>query len=120
LGIGESTGGFHTVHPFERTPRENIPMKAYRLIVVLGALGMVLQGAPAFSSRAPNLASGSVTSINGNQIVVNGASYNVQLQGPALHELEQVHVGDKVDLVLTGPPGAASTQVSGIRVRHTS
>lgn len=91
---------------------------AYRFIGVLGALGMALQAAPAFSSRAPVLVSGSVTSVDGRQIVVNGTSYEVQLQGGALQQLEQVHVGDKVDLVLTGPPGASSTQVSAIRVHH--
>ncbi|HTW75946.1 MAG TPA: hypothetical protein VMD56_13615 [Steroidobacteraceae bacterium] len=91
---------------------------ALKLIGVLGVLGLALQGAPAFSSRAPVLVSGSVTSINGGQIVVNGVSYDVQLQGQALHQLEQVRVGDKVDLVLSGRPGSGATQVSAIRVHH--
>jgi hypothetical protein len=91
---------------------------ADKLIGVLAALGMALQCAPAFSARPPVLVSGNVTSVDGQQIVVNGNSYDVQLQGPALGQLEQVHVGDRVDLVLTGPPGAASTQVSAIRVHN--
>jgi hypothetical protein len=91
---------------------------AYKWIGALGALGMVFCGSSAFGSRGPTMVSGSVSSIDGRQIIVNGTSYDVQLQGPALQQLEQVHVGDKVDLVLTGPPGAASTQVSAIRVHH--
>jgi len=93
---------------------------AYRFIGGLATLAMALQAGPALSSRAPTLVSGSVTGVDGNQIVVNGRSYEVQVQGRALQQLEQVHVGDKVDLVLTGPPGAASTQVSAIRVHHAS
>ncbi len=93
---------------------------AHKLIGVLCAAGLALQVAPALSSRAPTLVSGSVTSIEGRQITVNGTSYAVRLQGAALRQLEQVHIGDKVDLVLSGPPGAASTQVSAIRIRHTN
>lgn len=89
---------------------------AYRLIGTLAALGMALQAAPALSSRAPNMVSGSVTGVEARQITINGVSYKVQLQGPALRQLAQIHVGQKVDLVLTGPSGAASTQVSAIRV----
>jgi len=93
---------------------------AYKFVGVLGALGLALQAGPAWSSRGLTMVSGSVTGIDGRQITVNGTSYDVQLKGGALQQLEQVHVGDKVDLVLTGPPGAASTQVSAIRVHHAS
>jgi len=89
-----------------------------KAFTVLGAVAMALHMVPAFSSRAPNLVSGSVTGIQARTIVVNGVSYAVQIQGAALHQLEQLHVGDQVQLVLTGPQGAASTQVSAIRVRN--
>ncbi len=91
---------------------------AYRLAAALGALGMALHVAPAFSSRPPNLVSGSVTSVQARSIVINGVSYDVQLQGGALHQLSEVNVGDRVQLVLTGPKGAASTQVSAIRAQN--
>jgi hypothetical protein len=92
--------------------------RAYGLIGTLAALGMALYGAPAFSARPPSMVSGSVTSIEGRQIVVNGVAYDVQLQGTALHQLGQVRVGQRVDLVLSGPPGAAATQVTGISVHN--
>ncbi len=88
---------------------------AYRLISPLAAATMVLYGAAALSARPPVQVSGTVTSIEGRQITIDGARYDVQLQGAALQQLAQVHVGDKVDLVLSGPLGAASTQVSAIR-----
>lgn len=91
---------------------------AYKFIAALGALGMALHVAPAFSSRPPNVVSGNVTSVQARSIVVNGVSYDVQLQGGALRQLGQLHVGDKVQLVLTGAKGARTTLVSSIRVQH--
>jgi len=89
---------------------------AFRVAGTLAALAMMLHGALAFSGRPPSMVSGSVTSVEGRQISVDGVSYYVQLQGAALQQLAQVHVGERVDLVLSGPPGAATTQVSAIRV----
>lgn len=85
-------------------------------LVGLGALGMALHVAPALSARAPNIVAGSVSSVQARSIVVNGVTYNVQIEGSALHQLGQLHVGDRVQLVLTGPKGAA--QVSAIRVQN--
>jgi hypothetical protein len=62
--------------------------------------------------------SGTVTSASGGQqIIVDGKSYDVDIQGPALGELAQVHTGDKVDLILNGPPGAPGSKVIDINVR---
>jgi hypothetical protein len=88
----------------------------YKFTVALGVLGLALHIAPALSARPPTMVSGSVTSIQARSIVVNGVSYDVQLQGSALHQLGQLHVGDRVQLVLTGRKGAA--QVSAIRVQN--
>jgi hypothetical protein len=88
---------------------------ASRLIGPLAAAALVLYGVPALSARPPVQVSGTVTSIEGRQIAIDGTRYDVQLQGGALQQLAQVHVGDKVDLVLSGPVGASSTQVSAIR-----
>lgn len=91
---------------------------AHKMIGALGALGLALSIAPAFGAHPPDMVSGSVTSVQARSIVVNGVSYDVQIQGAALHELEQVHVGDRVQLVLAGPKGAASREVSAIRVQN--
>lgn len=88
----------------------------YRFIVALGVLGLALHVAPALGARPPTMVSGSVTAIQARSVVVNGVSYDVQLQGGALHQLGQLHVGDRVLLVLTGRKGAA--QVSAIRVQN--
>ena len=88
----------------------------YKSVAVLGVLATALHIAPASSARAPNLVSGSVTGIQARSVVVNGVTYNVQIQGGALQQLAQLHVGDRVQLLLTGPKGAA--QVSSIRVQH--
>lgn len=89
---------------------------AYRFIGAAGALAMALHMAPAFSSRPPIILSGTVTAVEARTVVVDGVSYPVQLQGSVLGELAQLHVGDRVQLVLNGPRGAAATQVSSIHV----
>ena len=91
-------------------------MLAYRIAFALGASALVLQMAPALGARPPNVVAGSVSSVQARSIIVNGVRYDVQLQGGALHQLSQVHVGDRVELVLTGRNGATSTQVSAIHV----
>lgn len=91
---------------------------SFRWIGALGALGLVWHIAPAFATRSPDLVSGSVTSVQARSIVVNGVSYEVRLQGSALQQLAQVHAGDRVQLVLTGPKDAPATQVSEIRVQN--
>ena len=86
------------------------------------AIGLVWSAfvAPAFSGRAPpNMVSGTVSGVSGNQIVVNGKSYSIKLDGAALRELQHVQVGEAVDLVLNGPPKAAASQVVGIHVHDS-
>jgi len=93
-----------------------------KLAALVAALSMALNAAPAWTSRIPDfLVSGTVTSVaGGQQITINGKSYPIQLQGPALQQLRQVQVGQTVDVELSGPPGATSTQVVGINVHHAS
>jgi|SRR5271155_5745243 len=85
---------------------------ARQITLTLAALGLALCAPAAFSSRpAPYLVTGTLTSIDAGQITVNGTTYSVQPSGPGLSELQQLHVGQLVDLILSGPPTAAATQV---------
>ena len=58
--------------------------------------------------------------MSGNQIVVDGKSYSVKVDGPALRELQKVQVGQVVEVVLDGKPGTSSAQVIGIHVHEGS
>jgi hypothetical protein len=76
--------------------------------------------APAHASRVPPMLTGTVTALPGGaQLVVNGKTYYLRLDGDALEQLQSVHVGDTVDLLLDGPPQASSTKVVSIH-EHTS
>jgi len=80
---------------------------------------LVLSSAPVWSSKVPdNMLSGTVSAVSGNQIVVDGKSYSIKVDGPALRELQRVQVGQLVDLVFNGAPHAVSSQVISIHVRE--
>jgi hypothetical protein len=87
-------------------------------MTVAVAAALVLGSAPVWSSKVPdNMLSGTVSAVSGNQIVVDGKSYSVKVDAPALHELQRVQPGQLVDLVFNGAPQSASSQVIGIHVR---
>ena len=93
----------------------------FKQIALLAVLAASLHAAPGFATRiAADVVSGSVTSVAGGHIVIGSKSYNIQLTGPALNQMQQLHVGQVVDLVLNGPPGAAATQVVAIHVHNPS
>ncbi len=84
-------------------------------------LAVALHAAPAFSARvAGTVVSGTVSSVEGLQIVVNGTTYTVQQTGSAVNQLQQVEPGEVVDLVLNGPAGASTTVVVAIHVHPAS
>ncbi len=90
-------------------------------LMALATVGvMLVAGSDLASTPIPKLVSGTVTGVSGNQIAVDGTNYSVDVQSPALRTLEQVHAGEQVQLVLTGPPGSASARVEGIQVRSGS
>ncbi|HTW75540.1 MAG TPA: hypothetical protein VMD56_11540 [Steroidobacteraceae bacterium] len=87
-------------------------------LAVTMILAVALHVAPAFGAVATGVVvSGTVSSVSGLQIVVNGTTYNVQQTGSVVNQLEQVQPGEVVDLVLNGPAGASSTVVVAIHVR---
>jgi hypothetical protein len=74
----------------------------------------MLLGAPgiALASRAPDTVSGTVTALPGGaQLVVNGKTYYLRLDGSALSQLQAVHVGDTVELTLDGSAKSSSSKV---------
>ena len=92
----------------------------FKRSTAFAALALALHVAPALSARVSGtVTSGTVTAINGYDITVNGQTYSVQTTGDALSQLQQVQPGQQVDLVLSGPPGATTTQVVAIHV-HTA
>lgn len=83
------------------------------------AVTLMLSSAPAGAGRVPdNMVSGTVSAVSGNQIVVDGKSYSVKVDAPALRELQRVQVGQVVEIVLNGKPGSSSAQVIGIHVHE--
>jgi len=80
------------------------------LVVTLSSLG-----SPAFSARLMQFKiTGTVSAVSGNQIVVDGKSYSVKVEGPALRQLQRVQVGQTIDLVLNGSAASSASQVTAI------
>lgn len=48
---------------------------------------------------------------SGGEIAVDGRRYRISPQSAAAVEVASVHAGDRVELVLDGPPTAESTEV---------
>jgi len=92
----------------------------FKVLAAVAVLALAIPGGDALATRVFDFTvSGTVTRVTSNQIVINGKTYYVPVQGPALRDLEQVHPGQVVDVILSGPPGAAGTQVVAIHVRTT-
>jgi hypothetical protein len=93
-------------------------LRSVALAATLLLMSVMLHGTLAVAARVANMLSGNVTGVSGNQIIVDGRTYSVRLSSPALRELQQIQVGQKVDLVLSGAPQAATTEVIGIHVHE--
>ena len=82
------------------------------MIVTMSSLA-----SPAFSARLMQFkVTGTVSAVSGNQIVVDGKSYSVKVDGPALRQLQRVQVGQTIDLVLNGSAASSASQVTGVHV----
>ena len=96
-------------------------MKYSILKSITGAVAatLLVGSATVWSGRVPdNMISGTVSGVSGNQIVVNGKSYSVKVDAPALRELQRVQVGQAVELELNGAPQSVSSQVIAIHVHE--
>jgi hypothetical protein len=86
-----------------------------RARVLAVALGVALSGVASANMLVQPQVSGQVTSVNGSAaITINGQTYLISSSSPAYQEIQGVHIGDQIGLVLNGPAGAATTQVVGI------
>jgi hypothetical protein len=82
------------------------------MIVAMSSLAL-----PAFSARLMQFKiTGTVSAVSGNQIVVDGKSYSVKVDGPALRQLQRVQVGQTIDLVLNGSAASSASQVTAVHV----
>ncbi len=90
-------------------------LAAVALMLALGVCRPVLAGMP-----PPGEVTGTVDSIQGNQIVIDGHSYSVSVDGSALQDLQQVQPGQTVDVLLNGPANSAQTEVIAIHVHSGS
>jgi len=89
--------------------------KNMRALVLAAALGVALSGVVNANMLVQPQVSGQVTSVNGSAaITINGRTYLISSASPAYQEIQGVHIGDQIGLVLNGPAGASTTQVVGI------
>src|SRR6185312_17106728 len=94
------------------------PMRHCSYAVRAAIMMLALSASSAWASRPLPGISGTFTSVSANQIVIDGHAYSVPVDSPALHELSQIRPGQQVDVVLSGPPGAAGTQVVDIHAHR--
>jgi hypothetical protein len=84
-------------------------------LVLAAALGVALTGVVNANKLVQPQVSGQVTSVNGSAaITINGQTYLISSSSPAYQQIQGVHIGDQIGLVLNGPAGASTTQVVGI------
>lgn len=89
-------------------------MKAKQGLINFVAVVMfaAVSQAAAANTPASNIVTGPVTGVSGgDHISVNGHLYAVKASSPASNALQQVRVGQVVDVVLDGPPNSSTAQV---------
>ena len=93
-------------------------MRTQRLVVsaLLVIAANLCVSAQVLASRLADIVTGKVTALPGGaQLVVDGKTYYLRLDGQALAQLQSVRVGETVDLALDGPPQATASKVVTIR-----
>jgi hypothetical protein len=91
-------------------------MKLAKLVVTVGAvaLGLYLQPNISWSTRvyAPAITGTLTASPSKGTIEVDHRSYHVQANSAAAKALSSFYVGEKVDIVVDGPPGGTVEVIS--------
>jgi len=96
-------------------------MRIFRIIPVLAATMAVaiLAAGPARANQlAGPVVTGTLTSIQGDSITVDGQTYSIAPGSPAADELSSLATGQRVDLQLNGPADAPDTEVTNVTVHQ--
>ena len=80
---------------------------------LLAAAIMTLATEPVLATKPVLRAtvSGTLTSTAAGEVVVNGTVYHIQPQSAAATEVANLQAGQSVQVTLSGPPGAQTSQV---------
>lgn len=90
-------------------------------MAAVAAAGVIFASSPVFAAMPlMNVVTGTVTGVGSDQVIVDGKKYSVDVQGSALQQLEQIHAGEQVQLILNGPPNSAAARVESIQVHRGS
>jgi hypothetical protein len=96
-------------------------MRIFRIIPALAAtiaVAILAAGATRANQLAGPVITGTLTSIQGDSITVNGQTYNIAPGSPAADELSSISTGQRVDVQLSGPADAPDTEVTNVTVHQ--
>jgi hypothetical protein len=91
----------------------NLSIKSSLLV----ALALISTATPALANKAANIATGTVSSVQGHQVVVDGVAYNVANNKTMNNALLGIEPGQRVQLILDNTPGAPGAKVQLITVQ---
>ncbi len=96
-------------------------MRIFRIIPVLAATmaaALLAAGTAQANQLAGPVVTGTLTSIQGDSITVNGQTYTIAPGSPAADELSSLTTGQRVDVQLNGPASSPDTEVTNVTVHE--
>jgi len=96
-------------------------MRLHRIIPALAAgvaAAMLAVGAVQANQLAGPIVTGTLTSVQGDSVTVNGQTYTVAPGSPADEELSSLSTGQQVDVQLNGPASSPDTEVVNVVVHQ--
>jgi hypothetical protein len=96
-------------------------MRIFRIIPVLTAAmaaALLAAGATQANQLAGPVVTGTLTSIQGDSITVDGQTYTIAPGSPAADELSSLTTGQRVDVQLNGPASSPDTEVTNVTVHE--
>lgn len=96
-------------------------MRLFRIIPALAAGlagAMLAVGAAQANQLAGPIVTGTLTSVQGDSVTVNGQTYTVVPGSPAEEELSSLTTGQQVDVQLNGPASSPDTEVVNVVVHQ--